>query len=53
MSANLLTYFVFMLVLDTLFLIWPIVMARWEMHKEWQQRSAQFESICGFVTLSV
>ncbi|CAK9016638.1 unnamed protein product [Durusdinium trenchii] len=36
-SANLLTYFVFMLVLDTLFLIWPIVMARWEMHKEYRK----------------
>ena len=33
-SANLMTYFVFLLVLDTLFLIWPILLSRWEMHKD-------------------
>ena len=33
-TANLLTYFVFLLVLDMVFLIWPIVLSRWEINKD-------------------
>eukprot|EP00435_Cladocopium_sp_Y103_P066967 s257_g29.t1 len=35
-TANLLTYFVFLLVLDMVFLIWPIVLSRWEINKEYR-----------------
>lgn len=34
MTANLLTYFVFLLVLDMVFLIWPILLSRWEINKD-------------------
>ena len=33
-TANLLTYFVFLLVLDMVFLIWPILLSRWEINKD-------------------